>query len=111
MVNKEFVKDSKLKDILAYIKGINHSEQIRMMFFCSLNGLRCINFRCLQVKDVFNADGRSGGSGGNFYEWIISMDLDLINDYLHVYHYTPEQCNIFEVKDGENLTSSYFKYQ
>ncbi|MBR6685502.1 MAG: tyrosine-type recombinase/integrase [Alphaproteobacteria bacterium] len=57
MVNKEFVKDSKLKDILAYIKGINHSEQIRMMFFCSLNGLRCINFRCLQVKDVFNADG------------------------------------------------------
>ena len=57
MVNKEYVKDSKLKDILAYIKGINHSEQIRMMFFCSLNGLRCINFRCLQVKDVFNADG------------------------------------------------------
>ena len=57
MVNKEYVKDSQLKDILAYIRGINHSEQIRMMFFCSLNGLRCINFRCLQVKDVFNADG------------------------------------------------------
>lgn len=57
MVNKAYVKDSKLKDILAYIKGINHSEQIRMMFFCSLNGLRCINFRCLQVKDVFNTDG------------------------------------------------------
>lgn len=57
MVNKEFVKDAKLKDILSYIKGINHSEMIRMMFFCSLNGLRCINFRCLQVKDVFNGDG------------------------------------------------------
>lgn len=57
MINQEFVPDDKLKDILSYIKGIKHSEMIRVMFFCSLNGLRSINFRCLQVKDVFNADG------------------------------------------------------
>lgn len=69
-------------------------------------------FYCIAKKDEYClVEVRSGGSGGNFYEWIISMDLDLINDYLHVYHYTPEQCNIFEVKDGENLTSSYLKYQ
>lgn len=69
-------------------------------------------FYCIAKKDEYYlVEVMSGGSGGNFYEWIISMDLDLINDYLHVYHYTPEQCNIFEVKDGENLTSLDFKYQ
>ena len=57
MVNKEYVKDAKLKDIMTYIKGLNHSEMIRMMFFCSMNGMRSINFRCLQVKDVFDCDG------------------------------------------------------
>lgn len=57
MVNQEYVKDTKIKDILTYIKGIRHSEMIRMMFFCSLNGLRSINFRSLQIKDVFNNDG------------------------------------------------------
>lgn len=61
---------------------------------------------CIAKKDKYClVEVISGGSGGNFYEWIISMDLDLINDYLHVFHYTPEQCNIFEVKDGANLDS------
>lgn len=69
-------------------------------------------FYCIAKKDEYYlVEVMSGGSGGNFYEWIISMELDLINDYLHVYHYTPEQCNIFEVKDAENLTSLDFKYQ
>ena len=34
----------KIKHILTYIYGMRHSEQIRQMFFCSLNGMRSINF-------------------------------------------------------------------
>ena len=32
---------------------MKHAEQIRMMFLCSLNGMRSINFCYLQVKDVY----------------------------------------------------------
>lgn len=53
MTNGEFVDDKKIKDILTYISGMKHAEQIRMMFLCSLNGMRSINFAYLQVKDVF----------------------------------------------------------
>ena len=56
MVNDVFVDDKKIKDILTYINGIRHSEQIRMMFLCSFNGLRSINFAYLQVKDVYTAE-------------------------------------------------------
>ena len=53
MTNSEFVDDKKIKDILTYIKSMKHSEQIRMMFLFSLNGLRAINFTFLQVKDCY----------------------------------------------------------
>ena len=53
MVNDVFVDDKKIKDILTYISGMKHAEQIRMMFLCSLNGMRSINFCYLQVKDVY----------------------------------------------------------
>jgi len=59
MVNKEYVQNDKIKDILKYIKGLKHSEMLRMMFFCSLNGMRCINFRCLQLKDVIDSNGKA----------------------------------------------------
>ena len=57
MINKQYVSDNQIKDVLTYIAGLKHSKMIRMMMFCSLNGMRSINFRCLQVKDVFNHDG------------------------------------------------------
>lgn len=53
MVNEVFVDDKKIKDILTYISGMKHAEQIRMMFLCSHNGMRSINFAYLQVKDCF----------------------------------------------------------
>ncbi len=53
MINSEFVDDKKIKDILTYIRSMKHSEQIRMMFLFSLNGLRSINFAYLQVKDCY----------------------------------------------------------
>lgn len=53
MINSEFVDDKKIKDILVYIKSMKHAEQIRLMFLCSLNGLRSINFAYLQVKDCY----------------------------------------------------------
>ncbi len=39
--------------ILIYISGMKHAEQIRMMFLCSHNGMRSINFCYLQVKDIY----------------------------------------------------------
>ena len=56
MINSEFVDDKKIKDILTYIKSMKHSKQIRMMFLCSLNGMRSINFAYLQVKDCYNSE-------------------------------------------------------
>ena len=54
MVNQVFIDDKKIKDILTYIQGMRHAEMIRMMFLCSLNGMRSINFAYLQVSDVYN---------------------------------------------------------
>ena len=56
MVNQIFVDDKKIKDILTYISGMRHAEMIRMMFLCSLNGMRSINFTYLQVGDVYTPD-------------------------------------------------------
>jgi len=56
MVNQIFIDDKKIKDILTYIQGMRHAEQIRMMFLCSLNGMRSINFAYLQVGDVYTPD-------------------------------------------------------
>lgn len=53
MTNDVFVDDKKIKDILNFIKSMKHAEQIRMMFLCSLNGMRSINFAYLQIKDIF----------------------------------------------------------
>ena len=54
MTNSEFIDDKKIKDILTYISAMKHAAQIRMMFLCSLNGMRSINFAMLQVKDCYN---------------------------------------------------------
>ena len=54
MVNQAYLDNKKIKDILTYISGMRHSEQIREMFFCSLNGMRSINFYYLQIKDIYN---------------------------------------------------------
>ena len=53
MTNSEFIDDKKIKDILTYISAMNHAAQIRMMFLCSLNGMRSINFAFLLVKDCY----------------------------------------------------------
>ena len=47
---------------------------------------------------------------GNTYEWIISMEKDLINEYLHVHYGTPQNCNVFEISSEANLTSLDFNY-
>ncbi len=53
MTNSEFINDKKIKDILTYISAMKHATQIRMMFLCSLNGMRSINFAYLQIKDCY----------------------------------------------------------
>ena len=32
MINQTYIDDKKVKDILTYISGMRHSEQIKMMF-------------------------------------------------------------------------------
>ena len=56
MVNSVFVDDKKMRDILTYISGMKHAKKIRMMFLCSHNGMRSINFCYLQIKDVYTPD-------------------------------------------------------
>ena len=55
MVNSVFFNDKTLLKILTYISKQRQSHQIRMMFFCYLNGMRSINFTCLQIKDVYTS--------------------------------------------------------
>ena len=79
MVNQVFLTDKKIKDIFTYIQGMQHSEQIRMMFLCSFNGMRSINFRNLQIYDVYtdeykvkdvlslDKEKNKGKFGANYY--------------------------------------------
>ena len=79
MVNQVFLTDKKIKDIFTYIQGMQHSEQIRMMFLCSFNGMRSINFRNLQISDVYtdeynvkdvitlDKEKNKGKFGANYY--------------------------------------------
>lgn len=65
-------------------------------------------YRISQKGDYWLVEISYGGSGGNFYEWIISMNRELINDYIHVYYDVSKEVNIFEINDEANLTSSDF---
>ena len=110
MINKEYVSDAKLKKIMTYINGMNHSEMIRMMFFCSMNGMRCINFRCLQIKDVFNNDGsvknvielasckNKGKFGAQYY-----VNNQFKKEFETYYEY-------MKTKYGENLTPDTYLF-
>ena len=72
MTNGEFVDAKKIKDILTYIKSMKHSEQIRMMFLFSLNGLRSINFAYLQVKDCYTDNVNNIKKSGYFASRIVT---------------------------------------
>lgn len=110
MVNQEYVENDKIKDILKYIKGLKHSEMLRIMFFCSLNGMRCVNFRCLQIKDVVNNDGtvkdvidlpalkNKGKLGAQYY-----VNRQFKTELENYYRYMKE-------KYGENLTEESFLF-
>lgn len=69
------------------------------------------NHYCISQKgDYWLVEISYGGSGGNTYEWIISMEKDLINEYLHVHYGTSQNCNVFEIGAETNLTSLDFNY-
>lgn len=69
------------------------------------------NHYCISQKgDYWLVEISYGGSGGNTYEWIISMEKNLINEYLHVHYGTPQNCNVFEIGAETNLTSLDFNY-
>ena len=94
MTNSEFVDDKKIKDILTYIRSMKHAEQIRMMFLCSLNGLRSINFAYLQVKDCYNSDLKPKD--------VINLDYDK-NKGKH-------KCSYFMNSQMKKELSDYLKY-
>jgi len=94
MTNSEFVDDKKIKDILTYIRSMKHAEQIRMMFLCSLNGLRSINFAYLQVKDCYTADLKPRD--------VINLDYDK-NKGKH-------KCSYFMNSQMKKELADYLKY-
>lgn len=94
MTNSEFVDDKKIKDILTYIRSMKHAEQIRMMFLCSLNGLRSINFAYLQVKDCYNSDLKPKD--------VINLDYDK-NKGKH-------KCSYFMNSQMKKELADYLKY-
>jgi site-specific recombinase XerD len=110
MTNSEFVDDKKIKDILAYIKSMKHAEQIRMMFLCSLNGLRSINFAYLQVKDCYTEQLKTKG--------IINLDYDKNKGKNKCSYYLNSQMKkefadylkYLQTKWGERLTSETYLF-
>ena len=56
--NRKNVTDIEILGILSHIDKNckHHKEQIRMMVVCSMNGMRSINFRYLQVKNCYDPD-------------------------------------------------------
>lgn len=80
MENREVIDSKKFKEILTYIRGLDHnSKQIALMFRFSFIGMRLCNWYRLQVKDVMtqdnkvkdvislNSDKNKGHSGVNYY--------------------------------------------
>jgi len=110
MVNHCIVSDSQIKDILTYIKGIRHSEMIRMMFFCSLNGMRSINFAYLQFKDIYNSDGT--------VKSIIELNADKNKGKFRAEYYVNKQLKkefedyyvFLKSKYGEKLTQETYLF-
>jgi len=110
MTNSEFVDDKKIKDILTYIRSLKHAEQIRMMFMCSLNGMRSINVAYLQVKDCYTVelkpkdvitldDDKNKGKHACAYFMNTQMKKELA-DYL----------KYLENKWGENLNAETYMF-
>jgi len=55
MLNRAIIEDKQLKAIFNYIDTLPNARQIKMMFqFNFLAGMRSINFRNLQLKDVID---------------------------------------------------------
>lgn len=110
MTNSEFVDDKKIKDILAYIKSMKHAEQIRMMFLCSLNGLRSINFAYLQVKDCYTEQLKPKD--------VINLDYDKNKGKHKCTYYLNSQMKkefadymkYLQLKWGENLSSETYLF-
>lgn len=110
MINSEFVDDKKIKDILAYIKSMKYAEQIRMMFLCSLNGLRSINFAYLQVKDCYTEQLKPKD--------VINLDYDKNKGKNKCTYYLNSQMKkefadylkYLQAKWGERLTSETYLF-
>ena len=110
MVNHCVVSNNQIKDILSYIKGMRHSEMIRMMFFCSMNGMRSINFAYLQIKDIYNPDGS--------VKSIIELGADKNKGDFRAEVYTSSQCRkefsdyytYMKSKLGEKLTPDSYLF-
>ena len=89
---------------------MKHAEQIRMMFLCSLNGLRSINFAYLQVKDCYTEQLKTKG--------IINLDYDKNKGKNKCSYYLNSQMKkefadylkYLQTKWGERLTSETYLF-
>ncbi len=84
-ISNEFIQDAGFSTLSNFILGTG---------FYSIS----------KKKDYWLVEISYRGSGGNSYEWIISMGKDLINKYLRIYYAVPKKCNVFEINDGAHFT-------
>lgn len=118
MMNRAIIDDKKVKAIFKYIETMPNHRQIRMMFMFSFNGMRSINFRNLQIKDVvddFNnvkdiielsTDKNKGKNKAKYY---VSDDLKKeIQDYIKGYDLNDKEKYLFiSPKTGKPYSRTY----
>lgn len=118
MMNRAVIDDKKVKAIFRYIDTLNNSKQIRMMFMFSFNGMRSINFRNLQLRDVLNDNNEvkdiielcgEKNKGKNKANYYISDDLKKeIEQYIKSYNLNDkEQYMFISPKTGKPYSRTY----
>ena len=105
MMNRAVIDEKKVKAIFKYIDTLNNSKQIRMMFMFSFNGMRSINFRNLQLKDILNDNnevkdiielGNDKNKGKNKAKYYISDELKReIEQYIKSYNLNNKEQYMF----------------
>lgn len=118
MMNRAVIDEKKVKAIFKYIDTLNNSKQIRMMFMFSFNGMRSVNFRNLQLKDVLNDNdevkdiielGNDKNKGKNKAKYYVSDELKKeIEQYIKSYNLNNKEQYLFiSHKTGKPYSRTY----